>query len=250
MSARITRTARRARLLSLSAVALAATLSLTACESGEGTKDAGAATNSARPSDNASPAPSDDKPAESGSNGTSTGKTSQGTQGSPASTGSSQGTQHAKKTPSGSDPNAPKNRAVCNSKNIKITAQVLKRPLDTMLLTATNTGSKLCDFGGAPIVRFENAQSVPPAMEDTKGQAVTSIQPGESAYAAIKLTQNDNDQDPGYWAKTLAIGFYDMKQKPLDGFTNVPLKGKDGVYIDSSVRVSYWQNDLDSVSNL
>ncbi|MFI0980226.1 DUF4232 domain-containing protein [Streptomyces sp. NPDC021093] len=270
---RITRTARRTRLLAVSAVALTAALSLTACDNGEGSKDAGAANGSVAPTGGSAQAGgSDGKPADgskpgqsgstgntgtttgNGNSGTSTGKDSQGSQDSKgSSSSSSNGSSHtsgSSGSTGASDPNDPKNRAICDSRNIKITAQVVKRPIDTMLLTATNTGSKLCDFGGAPILRFEGAQSVPPAMEDTKGQAVTSIKPGESAYAAVKLTQGDKTDDPGYWAKTLSVGFYNIKQKPLDGFVNVPLSGKDGVYIDSSVRVSYWQNDLDAVSSL
>ncbi|MFF0746493.1 DUF4232 domain-containing protein [Streptomyces sp. NPDC004111] len=267
MSARIVRRNRRTRLITLSAVALAATLSLTACENGEGTRDAGPAGTSAP---TASQPVSDNKPGgesepgkgSSSSTGTSTGTGSTGGSGSTSgnSTGKSSGGSNSSghssssgstggKDQSASDPTDPKNRAVCDSSNIKVTAQVVQRPINTMILTATNTGSKLCDLYFSPAVQFENAQSVPPTMEESKPQAVTSLMPGEKGYAAVKLSKGDEKDENGYTAKSLKVNFYDRSNNGLDGSVDVRIPAK-GVYIDSSIRVSYWQSDLDGVSSL
>ncbi|MFJ4875352.1 DUF4232 domain-containing protein [Streptomyces sp. NPDC088745] len=235
------RTARRTRLFAAASVALAATLSLTACDNGGGTKDAGAAHAS---SPTTGPESTDDKPsgtapAPDTQTGTGTGRATSGT---PAGT-------KPRTTPKHADPNAPARRPVCDASRLKVTAQVVSRPLNTMILTATNKGSKLCDLYYAPVVRFEGAQSVPPAMEDTQPQAVVSLQPGESGYAAVKLSSPTGTPDPGHTAKSLSIGFYDKDHRNLDAFAPVRLPAK-GVYVDSSIRVSFWQSDLDDVSSL
>ncbi|MGW7411552.1 DUF4232 domain-containing protein [Streptomyces sp. NPDC054863] len=252
------RTARRSRLFAASAVALAATLSLTACESGEGTKDAGAARTSA-PSGAPSGPATDDKPDGTSKPGQSGGDTQQSSSGS-GSAGSSTGSKSSGGTDTGkgngsstgsgtNDPHAPAQRARCDASHIKVTAQVVSRPLNTMILTATNKGSKLCDLFYAPVVRFEGAQSVPPSMKDTQPQAVVSLKPGESGYAAVKLSSPTGTPDPGYTAKSLSLGFYDAGHRNVDGFVSVGLPAK-GVYVDSSVKVSFWQSSPDDVSSL
>ncbi|CAM5248433.1 hypothetical protein GCM10010329_08570 [Streptomyces spiroverticillatus] len=236
--------ARTTRLFALTSAALIASLSLTACQNGDGTKDAGSAHASA-------PAAPDGKaPGDNTSTGTSSsGKSSGDTQHTPS--GSTGKTTTSTTTGSGgaADPDAPAHRARCDASTIKVTAQVVDRPLNTMILTATNKGSKLCDLFYAPVVRFEGAQSVPPSMKDTQPQAVVSLRPGRSGYAAVKLSSPTGTPDPGYTAKSLSIGFYDKDQRNLDGFAPVPLPAK-GVYIDNSIRVSFWQSDLNDVSSL
>ncbi|GAA3492872.1 DUF4232 domain-containing protein [Streptomyces cremeus] len=244
------RTARRTRLLAAASIAFAATLSLTACESGKGTKDAGAP----RASDPARPVGTPSTTDGTSTEASSTGTASSGTRHAPSgSTGkSTTGSTGGKNSTAGngdSGPHAPANRARCDASNIKVTAQVVDRPLNTMILTATNTGSKLCDLFYAPVVRFEGAQSVPPSMKDTQPQAVVGLKPGRSGYAAVKLSSPTGTPDPGHTAKSLSIGFYDKDHRNLDAFAPVRLPAK-GVYVDSSIRVSFWQSDLDDVSSL
>jgi hypothetical protein len=258
MSARLVRSARRTRLFAVSAVALAATLSLTACNNGEGTKDAGAASASSSTSTAPSESTAGDHDTESaGESGS--GTSGAGTSGSGAqqtSTGSGHGGKGSKggdqsstgtAGTSGSD--ASTQRVRCDSTNIKVTAQVVSRPLNTMILTATNKGTKSCDLYYAPVVRFEGAQSVPPSMKDTQPQAVVGLKPGESGYAVVKLSSPTGTPDPGHTAKSLSIGFYDAQHKNVGGFADAALPAK-GVYIDSSLKVSFWNSDLDDISSL
>ncbi|WP_433546289.1 DUF4232 domain-containing protein [Streptomyces sp. CA-294286] len=263
MSARLVRTARRTRLFAASAVALTAVLSLTACDSGEGAKDAGAARTSSPSS-----APSESADGSDGSDGKPTGaaepgqtggeaqqtSTTSGSAGNVAGKGNGQGggtgTAGTAKTPGAkTDPDAPAHRDRCDASNITVTAQVVSRPLNTMILTATNKGAKLCDLYYAPVVRFEGAQSVPPSMKDTQPQAVVSLRPGASGYAAVKLSSPTGTPDPGYTAKSLSVGFYDAQHKNVGGFARAALPEK-GVYVDSSLKVSFWNSDLDDISSL
>ncbi len=49
----------------------------------------------------------------------------------------------------------------CTGANTKVTAQTVTRPLNHMLLTVKNTGSKTCYLYGYPALRFQDAQAVP-----------------------------------------------------------------------------------------
>ncbi|MEU1801191.1 DUF4232 domain-containing protein [Streptomyces sp. NPDC019937] len=138
------------------------------------------------------------------------------------------------------------NRAAvtCQGSNTKTTAAPLARPLNHMLLTVTNTGSKPCYLYNYPAVQFESAQSVPPVIEASKPQAVVTLAPGESGYASVNLSAADGSGSNGYTAKSLAVYFSDRNGGSLSSAAHPSLPAK-GVYIDDSIKVSYWQQDLD-----
>ncbi|GGR73984.1 hypothetical protein GCM10010252_10750 [Streptomyces aureoverticillatus] len=224
----------RTRMLAAATIALA-TLSLTACGSEDNVRDEGAAKpsgaasgegvggTSSGSSGDATPSSDHTKSRETDGKGTSPGKD----------TGTSTGTG----TADGSDPNAPENRVPCSAANTSITAAPVSRPLNYMLITITNTGSKMCDLPGYPILKFEGAQSVPPVIEDSKPQAVTSLKPGGKGYAAAILSAGDGSGGEGRTATTLQVGF-----QGSDRMADAALQAR-GVHIDDSLRVSYWQSD-------
>ncbi|MFF4353762.1 DUF4232 domain-containing protein [Streptomyces sp. NPDC001530] len=231
MSARTART----RLLAATTVALAA-LALSACDNGKGVRDEGpssASKPSTQPSGSAPAAGSTAKPAgdtgstTGGGTGGSTAKNSGGTTtGSTAgSTGNSNGGGTTRNTP-------------CNGSNTKTTATEVTRPLNHLLLTVTNTGSKNCDLTGYPIARFGEAQAVPPVAEETHPQAVVTLAPGESGYAGVLLSAGDGSGGNGYTAKTLTVAF----DKGTGAQPALPAKG---VYVDDKLTVTYWQQSLD-----
>ncbi|MEW2575108.1 DUF4232 domain-containing protein [Streptomyces syringium] len=213
---------RRPRLLAAASLALTA-LALTACDKGEGVREEGAASQSAEPAQSPAPERPTAKP-----DGPAGSKAPGGTGG----TGKGEG--RASTPAKATDPNAPANRVPCTADNTRITAAPLSRPLNHMLLTITNTGSKMCDLAGYPIVKFEGAQSVPPVMEATKPQAVTSLAPGKQGYAAVILSAGDGSGGEGRTAQSLEIGF-----QGSDKMAEAALQAK-GVHIDDSLRVSYW----------
>ncbi len=118
---------------------------------------------------------------------------------------------------------------------------MVSRPLNHMLLTVTNTGSKTCTLVDYPAVKFTSAQSVPPVIEDSMPQAVVTLAPGESGYAGILLAAADGSGTHGYTAKSLEVYFNTSAGSPAK--PSLPAKG---VYIDSSISVTYWQSDMDA----
>ncbi|MEX2985490.1 DUF4232 domain-containing protein [Streptomyces sp. C36] len=217
---------RRPRLLAVAALAIAS-LALTACDNGEGFREEGAASQPA----GSHRSPAQDKPAAT-PGGTATAKAPAAKGTGTGGTGTAKGGGRA--SAAGTDPDAPENRVPCTADNTEVVATPVSRPLNHMLLTITNTGSTLCDLADYPIVKFEGAQSVPPVMEHTKPQAVTSLRPGKKGYAGVILSAGDGQGGKGYTARSLEIGF-----KGSDKMTDVALQAK-GVHIDNSLRVTYW----------
>ncbi|MBK3570648.1 DUF4232 domain-containing protein [Streptomyces sp. MBT62] len=241
----------RTRLFAAATVALAA-LSLTACNDKLGVQDAGAVSPNSSPVTTSTP--SGTGTGQSGgstSGGSSTGNSSTGgssTSGGTGSggsktsggSGSTSGSGSGTGSGSGSGSGSSASRVACSGANTKVTAQPVSRPINHMLLTVTNTGSKTCDLNYYPAVRFGEAQAVPPVIKDSQPQAVTTLAPGESGYAGIALSGgNDGSGTNGRTAKSLSVYFYDRNNNSITPGATPALPSK-GVYVDDSLRVTYW----------
>ncbi|WP_424887760.1 DUF4232 domain-containing protein [Streptomyces sp. XH2] len=230
----------RPRLLAaaMAAVAVAA-LSLTACGAdgkGEGVRQEGAASPQAS---SAAPQPSgparaperDASAAKSAAPASSTSHRARGTEGT---TGTGRKGDKDGKGSGSRDPYAPGNRVDCSAADVEVVATPVSRPLNHMLLTLTNKGSKMCDLKGYPVVKFEGAQSVPPVIEGTEPQAVTSLKPGEKGYAGVILSSGEGSGGEGRTAQSLQIGF-----EGSDRMVDAALQAK-GVHVDNALCVTYW----------
>jgi len=233
----------RTRFVGAASTVVLAALSLTACNDGTGTRDEGssaAATRTPTPPARASTSGGSSSP--SGSPGSSSG--SSGAKPAPADAGSATHTS-APKAPGSAD-----KPVTCDGSNTKTVAAPLNRPVNHMLLTVTNTGSRTCFLYGYPAVRFgEEAQSVPPVIEDSKPQAVVTLQPGESGYASVNLSATDGSGANGYIAKSLAVYFQGRSMSGSAGSAAHPSLPAKGVYVDDSLKVTYWQQSMDDAVN-
>ncbi|GHB13077.1 hypothetical protein GCM10010330_78800 [Streptomyces tendae] len=243
MSARrITRT----RLFAATTVALAA-LSLTACEGDELTGSPAPESTASAPADGNSARPAGGAKGDTGETG-STGSTgSKGSNssngsagngnasdsGSGSNSGSGTGADEGSDNSDGSDSDVP---GECSASDVRITAANAPRPINHLLLTATNTGSKTCALPQYPAARFGEAQSVPPVAESSKPQSLTTLAPGESGYAGVRLSSGDGSGENGYETNTLTIPFED------GSIATVKLPA-GGVYVDTALTVTYWQTD-------
>ncbi|MGX9225281.1 DUF4232 domain-containing protein [Streptomyces albus] len=133
----------------------------------------------------------------------------------------------------------------CQGSNTRTEAQLLNRPANHMLLTVTNTSSSTCYLYAYPAVRFGEAQSVPPAIEASKPQAVVTLAPGESGYASVNLSSADGSGGDGHVEKSLTVYFQGRtpdEDVPAGAHPSLPA---EGVYIDDSLKVTYWQQSLE-----
>ncbi|WP_458244858.1 DUF4232 domain-containing protein [Streptomyces sp. MAI_2237] len=234
MSARTHRTG-RARILTAAALAVAA-LTLTACQDGEGVHDEGASAASVSASATPTSASTAGSEGSSSSGNSAAGKNASTSVHSSAAANSS-GSTGAKGAAGGAGSGSARTR--CSTSATRTTATVVSRPLNHLLLTVTNTGSKNCDLIGYPAPRFGEAQAVPPVFEASKPQAVVTLAPGESGYASVLLSSADGSGSNGYTAKSLEVYF---NNGTTAARPSLPAKG---VHVDDSLRVSYWQSTLD-----
>ncbi|MGI5466351.1 DUF4232 domain-containing protein [Streptomyces sp. CA-132043] len=227
----------RIRLLTAAATVALATLSLTACNDGSGVQtesaSAGASSLASPPASNApGSVPSSDDDAKSASAG------SKQTADAPAASKND-------KAGTGNSGTTAGQAVTCQGSNTKTVAAPLKRPVNHMLLTVTNTGSKRCFLYGYPAVRFGEAQSVPPVIEDSKPQAVVTLEPGDSGYASVSLSATDGSGSHGRTEKSLAVYFHGRSGNESVGTGAHPALPAKGVHIDDSLKVTYWQQSMD-----
>ncbi|MGX1302482.1 hypothetical protein RKD35_003970 [Streptomyces albogriseolus] len=234
----------RLQLLAAAGVAVAS-LALTACQDGTGTRDEGAS--ASQPVASAPSGASSQTPEESPSDGSGNGSTANGSGGSggDASGSGDSGSKGSSAGTSDGSEDAPATFNPCNGANTSVTAAPVSRPVNHMLITVKNTGAKNCDLTYYPVLRFDEMQWVPQPIEDSKPQAVVTLAPGESAYAGVVLSAADGSGSGGATGKKLTVGFQARTPNSDGGPAAIPSLPAKGVYYDSSLTVTYWQSSMD-----
>ncbi|WP_089100129.1 DUF4232 domain-containing protein [Streptomyces hyaluromycini] len=228
----------RTRLVGAATTVVLAALSLTACNDGTGVHAesvAAASTPAATPAAN-SPAPAKSS-APASASGTSATEATAAT-GTPR---SAAGTS----TPAAKAPASAGKPVTCEGSVTRTVAAPLNRPVNHMLLTVTNTGSRTCYLYGYPAVRFGEAQAVPPVIGDSQPQAVVTLAPGESGYASVNLSATDGSGTNGHTVKSLTVYFQGRSGNESVGTGAHPSLPAKGVYVDDSLKVTYWQQSMD-----
>ncbi|MEU7717279.1 DUF4232 domain-containing protein [Streptomyces tibetensis] len=205
-------------------VALLAALALTACQDGTGTKDEGAA---------------HPEPASATVTAQQATKAVKGVKGVNGVKGIKgvKGVKVAKGTTA--------TRISCNGSNTTVTARPVRRPVNHMLLTVKNTGSKTCDLTYYPMLRFDEMQWAPQPIEDSQPQAVVTLAPGESGYAGVSLSAADGSGEWGTTGHKLTVGFQGRTPNSDGGPSAIPALPAKGVYYDSTLAVTYWLPEMD-----
>ncbi|MFJ5841017.1 DUF4232 domain-containing protein [Streptomyces shenzhenensis] len=224
----------RTRLVGAAATVVLAALSLTACNDGTGVTDEGASTGASTTGSAPADAPASDASA--------AGASSPSSQGKPA---APVGSEPAANTAAPKGPASAGKPVTCEGSTTKTVAAPLNRPVNHMLLTVTNTGSKPCFLYTYPAVRFGEAQAVPPVIEDSQPQAVVTLAPGESGYASVNLSAADGSGTNGRTEKSLTVYFHGRSGNESVGAAAHPALPAKGVYVDDSLKVTYWQQSMD-----
>ncbi|WP_436737432.1 DUF4232 domain-containing protein [Streptomyces sp. BBFR102] len=128
----------------------------------------------------------------------------------------------------------------CTAEDTEVTVAEAPRPINHLLITATNTGDTSCDLYYAPYLRFDQAQAAVPRIEDSKPQAVITLAPGESGYAGV-LTSTPDGAHPRD-VTSLALHFAARSGEGSTGAPAHPALPGDSVRVNSSNAVTYWQS--------
>jgi len=129
----------------------------------------------------------------------------------------------------------------CTSANTKLTVTEAPRPINHLLLKATNTGTKPCFAYSAPYLRAgADAQAVMQWADETTPQAVVTLEPGQSAYAGI--TTSSPDGEGGGTETTLGVLFADKNGNTTSTEKTLTLPN-GGVFFNSAAIVTYWQDN-------
>ncbi|MER6120267.1 DUF4232 domain-containing protein [Streptomyces sp. NPDC001743] len=237
----------RIRTTVLATGALLAALSLTACGNdaggGNASAKAGVAAPAAHSDAKQSPSPAAEPKKDAARTGT---DTDSGTTGSvpkritpPAESGAEETTASTHRTP-GAQNRTP---VTCTGGNTKTVVSKASRPINHLLLTVTNTGDRPCYAYYAPKLRFDDAQAVFPILESSRPQAVVTLDPGRSAYAAIGLTGEPGAGPAPRRAAHLQVNF---SGRNASGSTGAPaeLTLPAKTYWDDNGYVTYWQTEM------
>jgi hypothetical protein len=227
------------RLVGAAAGVVIAALSLTACNNdGTGVNGQGASAGDSTSTSLSTSVPSASASTAGGSSSPTTAPATKGA----APAGSQPTAAAAAKAPASSG-----KPVTCEGSNTKVVAAPLTRPVNHMLLTVTNTGKSTCYLYEYPALDFSDAQSVPPAIEDSKPQAVTTLEPGESGYASVALSAGDGSGANARTVKSLAVDFYGRSGAGNGsvGAAAHPLLPAAGVSIDDSLTTTYWLQSMD-----
>ncbi|MEU4683515.1 DUF4232 domain-containing protein [Streptomyces xinghaiensis] len=240
----------RTRLLLTAASAAVAALSLTACADGGGVQSEGPASSGAAGEQGVG---TPQEPAGKGKSGSGNGNEDgngdgkgdgDGINAVPAgSAADKDGAEGAAASGSRSG-KANRKPVTCSAANTEVTVTEVSRPINHLLLTATNTGTAPCFAYSAPLLRFsEDAQSALQIVEDSKPQAVVTLAPGESAYAGVLTWVPDGGHE--LRSERLDVLFAARNGGSTGAMVKLPLPG-EGVTVNDGAAVTYWQTDVES----
>ncbi|MEU6995672.1 DUF4232 domain-containing protein [Streptomyces sp. NPDC046465] len=177
-------------------------LALTACADGTGTRDEGAATFTAQAAAKHS------------------------TESQPATN---------RRTARGKDP------VTCTGSAVEVRVTEVARPVNHLLITATNTGPRSCSAYGAPYLRFDDAQAPADTGTGSVPQAVVTLKPGQSAYAGVMTSAADGSGAHGRTAHRLGVRFAGRSTHGSVGKEVSVELPAGGVHVDSTATTTYWQ---------
>ncbi|WP_069735769.1 DUF4232 domain-containing protein [Streptomyces sp. EN27] len=185
------RTFRNRTTVLAAATTAALALALTACgDNGSGTRSEGAAAGTSA-TVAASPAASGKGAGAEKAADDTAGTGTRGSTGDSTGTGTAQPAGAAKSSGNTGGTSAKATVTLCTAQGLTITAERQDGPPYTHLtLSAKNTSGTSCEMREYPHIHFlDNARGVVPPVAKSKPQAPVVLEPGQSAYAAVRMSE-------------------------------------------------------------
>ncbi|MFE5485265.1 DUF4232 domain-containing protein [Streptomyces sp. NPDC056527] len=133
----------------------------------------------------------------------------------------------------------------CTGDNTRVVVTRPSRPINHLLLTATNKGPASCDLYRAPLLRFDDEQSATAIDDGTQQQSVIRLAPGQSAYASVILI-GERTGEEAHGRTTSRLGVY-FDSRDASGSVGSPaiLKLPADTYKTDDAKVTHWMGSLD-----
>lgn len=243
---------RTVRLATTIAASAALALTLTACGGDDGNgaakpTQASSAAASATPTTATSPsvAPSASVP-ETGQTAPTAdgGSTGSKTSGGNSSNGNGNGKNPSSGTGSGSGSGTAK-PADCATGSLTFTADQVSRPVNHIVIKATNNGSRPCNLLAFPLLAFEkNAQAATAEIEESRPQAVVTLAPGATAYAGVTTSSGDGSGERSVRSSVISLHLKGRNGGSVGGAVKIPAPG-GSLYVEpGAAKVTYWQDSV------
>ncbi|MET9147895.1 DUF4232 domain-containing protein [Streptomyces sp. NPDC004042] len=235
----------------------ALSLGLTACGSGNGTKDEGQATTSQQATDSATAAATTGTAGTAGSSASAAGSGKSGSSNSGTAAdaaakknkgGSGTGADAGSDSGSGSGSGSGKsgaNAPACTFSDMKVTMEKAdETPTEHIVLTATNKSSRTCRLLKYPLLAFGPIQTAKdvPAVAKSKPGAPVVLAPGQPAYANVRVANGGAHEDNKV-VKEFDVNFF-AADGPAEGSIVVHAPS-GGLAVDEAVaKTGYWTEEL------
>ncbi|MFF3766055.1 DUF4232 domain-containing protein [Streptomyces sp. NPDC001922] len=140
---------------------------------------------------------------------------------------------------------------VCTTANTVLRIKAIERPVRDLVLTATNTSRTACDAATGPRVTLGTDRPALDRAENSSSQSVTTIPPGGTVYAGIRLSGTDTGTNTGRGSGRYVMSELRVDVTETDGKRDadrpVILKAPGGTaHADAHAQVTYW---LDSMAD-
>ncbi|WLW57234.1 DUF4232 domain-containing protein [Streptomyces sp. YU58] len=132
----------------------------------------------------------------------------------------------------------------CATGSLKFAIKKVKNPVDHVLITATNTGSKACHLYSYPALRIsENSQAVTARVGESKPGTVVTLDRGATGYAGLITASADRNSETKVTTPSIGLSLFGPDEGPTGSAVDVPVPGGSLYVEEDNAQVTYWQDN-------
>ncbi|MFI6935917.1 DUF4232 domain-containing protein [Streptomyces sp. NPDC050287] len=123
----------------------------------------------------------------------------------------------------------------------------MKKPINHVLITATNTGSKPCHIYRYPALRLsENSQAEAARLGQSQPQAVVTLDRGATAYAGLITASVDRNSQTKVTTSSIGVSLHgpDAGDSSTENGVDVPVPGGSLYVEEDNAQVTFWQDNV------
>ncbi|MFG2023676.1 DUF4232 domain-containing protein [Streptomyces sp. NPDC048825] len=135
--------------------------------------------------------------------------------------------------------------ADCATGSLKFTADQVSRPVNHIVIKATNNGSRPCNLLAFPLLAFEkDAQAATAEIEESRPQAVVTLAPGATAYAGVTTSSGDGSGERSVRNSVISLHLQGRNGGSVGSAVKIPAPG-GSLYVEpDAAKVTYWQDTV------